>query len=200
MQGKRDGESEVPQFGFTQHLPPTFCVNLLKDEFFSRLLCLGAAKRSETSGPTELEIFMNSAAPFLLSVFCALLAVPAQAQTAPEPQGLSMELNATAETENGCMMTFVVESGLGSDISKASYQMVFFNGEGLVERMTVLDFQDVPAGRTRVRQFNIGGAACSSLSRVLVNDVATCESDDLPADACIVSLAASSRSDIELSN
>lgn len=144
---------------------------------------------------------MNRATLTLLPLVCGLLAVPAQAQTASEPaQGLSVELNATAETDNGCMMTFVVESGLGGDISKASYQMVFFNGEGLVERMTVLDFQDIPAGRTRVRQFNIGGTDCSSLSRVLVNDVATCESADLPEDACIVSLAASSRSDIELSN
>ena len=125
---------------------------------------------------------------------------PAMAQEAETDGGIALELNTLADNGNGCLMTFVVESSLDASIDKAAYEVVLFDGEGLVERMTVLDFQDVPAGRTRVRQFNIGDTTCEDVSRVLVNDVSACEGEGVADGACIEQLAVSSQSDVEFSN
>lgn len=75
-------------------------------------------------------------------------------------------------------------NGLGTDIAGVTYEMVLFDQGGLVERMSVLDFKELPAGKTRVRQFDLAGADCSGISRVLVNDAKACDGKGLEPDDC----------------
>jgi len=67
-----------------------------------------------------------------------------------------------------------------------------------VAKLTLLDFQDLPAGRLRVRQFQFAGLACSEISRVLINGADTCEGDKLPDGACDKGLTLRSLTDMEL--
>ncbi|TPW30539.1 hypothetical protein FJU08_11250 [Martelella alba] len=88
---------------------------------------------------------------------------------------IALELNAAATTEKGCKLTFVVENGLTTPITSLKAEVALFNADGVVDRMTMLDFLDLPVGKRRVRQFELPGAPCESLSGLLLNDVKVCE-------------------------
>jgi hypothetical protein len=103
------------------------------------------------------------------------IAEDAAATPATSPQKLNVELNALAPSQKGCMMTFVAENDLQTDISKISFELAFFNDKSTVDRVTVLDFRDLPMGKKRVRQFDMPGVKCESVSRIIINDTPVCD-------------------------
>lgn len=125
----------------------------------------------------------------------SLAATPAWTQSAPAP-ALSLELNAAQPSDKGCRLTFVVNNGLGADLSRAAFEIALFNETGVVDRLTVLDFRDLPAGKTKVTRFNLAGAACGKLSRVLINSATDCAGAGLEPAACMRSLKTSTRTSI----
>lgn len=110
---------------------------------------------------------------------------------------ISMELSAAEEADATCKLSFVVRNGHAMDVAQAVYETVLFDGAGQVSRLTLLDFQDLPAGRLRVRQFQFP-QACSDISRVLINGAETCEAPDLAEGACTQGLSLVSRIEMEL--
>lgn len=110
--------------------------------------------------------------------------------------GFSIELNRATPTDSGCRLGFVTKNDLGSDLTKAAFEIVLFNPDGLIERLLVLDFGAMPQGRTKVREFNLSGSSCETIDRVLVNDVSACEGEGLAEGACAGGLTASSKNDI----
>jgi hypothetical protein len=97
------------------------------------------------------------------------------AAAAPAAAGIEVELNALTPSQKGCMMTFVALNGLASPVNKISFELAFFNEKNAVDRITVLDFQDLPQGRKRVRQFDMPNVKCESVTRILVNDTPVCD-------------------------
>lgn len=136
----------------------------------------------------------------LTSTFAMSLAmVPAWAQSAPAPAPasvLSLELNAAQPSEKGCRLTFVVNNALGADLSKAAFEIALFNEAGVVDRLTVLDFKDLPAGKTKVTRFDLAGADCGKLSRVLINSATECAGSGVDPAACMRALKTSTRTAI----
>ncbi|RWX12962.1 hypothetical protein EHI42_21570 [Rhizobium hidalgonense] len=98
----------------------------------------------------------------------------AQAQDAASAK-LDVELNALAPSQKGCMMTFVAENDLQAPINKISIELAFFNDKNAVDRITVLDFRDLPQGKKRVRQFDMPNVKCESVTRILINDTPVCD-------------------------
>jgi hypothetical protein len=111
---------------------------------------------------------------------------------------LSVELNAAEDTGGGCRLTFLADNALGADLSSLVLETVLITREGLVERLTLLDFQSLPQGRTRVRQFDLPGLACADLGRVLFNAAATCTGAGLTPDSCMAGLRPGTRLDVEV--
>ncbi|WP_371833310.1 hypothetical protein [Ferirhizobium litorale] len=101
-------------------------------------------------------------------------AVPA-AQTTASKDALDVELNALVPSQKGCMMTFVARNGMAVPVTKISFELAFFNQKNAVDRITVLDFRDLPVGKVRVRQFDMPGVQCDSVSRIIVNDTPVCD-------------------------
>ncbi|AZO37843.1 MAG: hypothetical protein EOS81_29480 [Mesorhizobium sp.] len=136
----------------------------------------------------------------LTSTFAMSLAMaPAWAQSAPAPAAapaLSLELNAAQPSEKGCRLTFVVNNALGADLSKAAFEIALFNEAGVVDRLTVLDFKDLPAGKTKVTRFDLAGADCGKLSRVLINSATECAGTGVEPAACMRALKTSTRTAI----
>ena len=66
-------------------------------------------------------------------------------------------------------------NGLPQIVSKVSFEFVLFDEKGLVERMAVLDFRDLPAGKTKVRQFDLPGTNCEAVKSLLINDAPVCD-------------------------
>ncbi|WP_027260097.1 hypothetical protein [Leisingera aquimarina] len=129
----------------------------------------------------------------LKSLFLAatLAANGAAAEDAAKP-GISIELSAAEAAGDACKLSFVVQNTHAKDVDQAVYETVLFGAQGQVARLTLLDFQDLPAGRLRVRQFQFP-QPCDGISRVLINGAGTCTGDGLPDGACSRGLRLSSK-------
>ena len=126
----------------------------------------------------------------LLTLLCACLPHGISAQGAPR---LSLTLAGATEAEGACRLSFLAENGLGSDLDELVVEAVIFTRAGAVERLLLLDFRDLPAGKPRVRQFDLAGLRCAALGQVLINGVETCEGAD--EAACADALETGSRVD-----
>lgn len=121
---------------------------------------------------------------------------PAAAGTASE--AIAIELNQTDTQAAACRMVFVASNALGTDIERLVLEVVLFDHAQRVAAMTLFDFQDLPAGRSRVRSFDLAGHDCGSFVRLLVNGVADCAGEGLSALRCERALSLSARTDLEV--
>ena len=138
---------------------------------------------------------------------CALpaLAAPAAlaedagkgAETAQPAAGLSLELNALQPSDKGCRLTFVIANHLSGDIAKAAFEIALFDRTGLVDRLTVLDFRELPLGKTKVSRFDLPGADCGKISRVLVNSATECGGSGIAPSDCLARLQTTTRTEVE---
>lgn len=121
--------------------------------------------------------FAAFAASVLFSVSGVTQAYALDAAAATKLPGakLDVELNALAPSQKGCMMTFVAENNLQAPINKVSFELAFFNDKNAVDRITVLDFRDLPQGKKRVRQFDMPNVKCETVTRILINDTPVCD-------------------------
>ena len=121
--------------------------------------------------------------------------VSAQDATGPAP-ALMLELNGAQPSDKGCRLTFVVTNNLGAELGKAAFEIALFNEAGVVDRLTVLDFNELPAGKTKVARFDLAGTDCAKISRVLVNHATECTGSDIDPKACIRQLKPETKSGI----
>lgn len=115
---------------------------------------------------------------------------------APNPAPISIELNQLSPLDSGCRLSFMAQNRTGVDIEKLVLETVLFDTSGAVATLSLFDFQTLPDGKPRVRQFDLVGTSCTQLGQVLINGVATCEGST-PAD-CQKSLSLTSRTKNEL--
>ncbi|MHC2792068.1 hypothetical protein ACVINZ_001080 [Mesorhizobium jarvisii] len=104
--------------------------------------------------------------------------------SAPAP-ALTLELNAAQPSDKGCRLTFLVNNNLGADLSKAAFEIALFNQAGVVDRLIVLDFKDLTAGKTKVTRFDLAGTDCTKVSRVLINSATECAGAGVEPAACM---------------
>lgn len=116
---------------------------------------------------------------------------PAQAAAA-----LTIDLNALQPSDRGCRFTFVATNELGGELARAAFELVLFDTDGMVSRLTVVDFKDLPQGKTKVRQFDFSGIDCATIGRVLVNDSTECAGTGIDPRACIQNLKPQTRTEV----
>ena len=144
---------------------------------------------------------MFQTAVFIRSLTCAMVLLPLAAwpalaqQTAPAP-ALTLELNSAQTSDKGCRLTFVVNNSLGAELTKAAFEIALFNASGVVDRLTVLDFKELPAGKTKVTRFDLAGVDCAGISRILVNHATECAGEGVEPTACLGKLKTTAKSDI----
>jgi len=132
------------------------------------------------------------------AIFAAASAVSAQdapATPAAVPS-LALELNGAQSSDKGCRLTFVVTNELGAELTRAAFEIALFNDAGVVDRLTVLDFNELPAGKTKVVRFDLAGVDCAKITRVLVNQASECTGPGVDPKACLRQLKPASRSAI----
>lgn len=121
-------------------------------------------------------------------VAAAMTPYGAMAQEGAQDAALTVELNALQPSDRGCRFTFIVTNELGAELTRAAFELVLFDTEGKVSRLMVVDFKDLPQGKTKVRQFDFAGLDCAKTGRVLINDSTECAGDGIDAKACIQKL------------
>jgi len=130
-----------------------------------------------------------------LIVATALTVASAAAQT---PSGkLQLELNAAQPTDKGCRLVFVIKNDLGKSLTRTGLEIALFNEAGVVDRLSVLEFKDLVAGKTKVSRFELSGVQCPNISRLLVNGTTACEGEGVEPQLCQGSLSLSSKAGIE---
>ncbi len=154
--------------------------------------------RNDDRQTTKDRRFPSVVPAFLTAL--AVIAPPALAQNTQAGAGpqLSVELNTVRDIEGGCRMMFMARNTLAADIETLVLEAVLFTREGGVERLTLLDFQDLPRGRPRVRQFDFQGPTCKSLGQILINGVHACTGVGTESTACTEGLRLDSRTDHEV--
>ena len=120
----------------------------------------------------------------LLTVVAAVATGASALAEEQTPAVLALELNSLQPSDKGCRLTFVVNNGLGAELAKAAFEIALFNKAGIVDRLTVLDFNELPAGKTKVARFDLAGADCGKISRVLINHATECVGAGIEPDAC----------------
>ncbi|MGY6709394.1 MAG: hypothetical protein ACXIVF_13820 [Rhizobiaceae bacterium] len=125
-----------------------------------------------------------------------LVAAAQEAQIEQEAR-LAIELNALQPSDRGCRVTFVAANHLEGDLDRAAYELAFFDTDGLVARLAVVDFLDLDQGRTRVRQFEFAGMDCDAIGRILINDLAECSGTGIEAASCMSRLALDNKTSIQ---
>ena len=130
----------------------------------------------------------------LASLVSAVL--PAGAQEASNAPTLLLELNGAQPSDKGCRLTFVVTNNLGAELTKAAFEIALFNDAGVVDRLTVLDFNELPAGKTKVARFDLAGTDCTKISRVLINHATECTGTRIDPKACLSHLKPETKSTI----
>jgi hypothetical protein len=122
---------------------------------------------------------------------------PASAQEKAAAPALMLELNGAEPSDKGCRLTFVVNNELGAELSRASFEIALFDESGVVDRLTVLDFKELPAGKTKVSRFDLARTDCAKISRVLINNATQCTGEGIAPDACLRSLKTSTKGGIK---
>lgn len=126
---------------------------------------------------------------FLTAMACAGIA---QAQSAPVG-ALSIELNAVDTLGESCRLTFLLNNGFDHDVDPLIAETVLISDQGQVVLLTLFDFGKLPAGRARVRQFQVPDTSCDRLGQVLVNGIDTCRVGGADKGDCDARLDLSSR-------
>lgn len=141
-----------------------------------------------------LEVQMNrtlTACSFAL-IFAGTSAIAQEATP-----GISLELNrATPSSEGGCQLVFFGQNGLDEDFEEVTWRLAVFGSDGVFRNLLGLPLGALSAGKRRVVQYNLP-TACTDLSEIIVNDVASCALAGAgDSDACLTQLTVTSRTDI----
>lgn len=122
-------------------------------------------------------------------------AAAAPAESAAEG-AIRIELNRLDPQSGGaCRLSLVAENTSAEDVERLVLEAVGFDRGGRVAAITLLDLQALPAGRMRVRSFDLPALDCEGLGRLLIND-STCAPDG--AAICARPLALGSLVDVEV--
>jgi hypothetical protein len=124
---------------------------------------------------------------------CGQLVAPSLAK-ADGAEQLTLELNRIDQIETACRFTFLAENALETDLSAFTVETVIIDTAGVVERLTLFEFGELPRDAPRVRQFDVPSLACADVGRVLINGVADCGG----IENCAAAITLSNRTEIDL--
>ena len=149
--------------------------------------------------PTDRRAGVRVARSVTCAAAIALAAggVLAQEDDAGASGSIALELNNATDVETGCRLTYVATNDTGTELDAMSYEVAVFDGAGVVTRLLILEFGTLPAGKTKVVQFDLTQTTCGDISRVLVNTVAECSAAEGADPDCLSALVTSSRQDID---
>ena len=131
-----------------------------------------------------------------LSIFAATILLSSEAM-AESSKNFLLELN-TAETKgDACSITFVVKNELEASLEKVAYEFAFFDKQGRVDRISLLDFKSIAPQKMKVNRFKIPAIRCENISRILINENTACQQSGAKSDFCKAALKTENKTLIE---
>lgn len=118
----------------------------------------------------------------------------AGAAIAAENGKLSVEFNDLQQAESGCRAVFVLNNGLDKALENVTLRVVSFDESGHATLFLSLDVGAMPVNKTRILRFDLGaGVACDKVSRIVLDDVTSCEGPEMGPAECLTAISLSSR-------
>lgn len=134
----------------------------------------------------------------LAALTCLTTILTAPIAAAQSAETIAIQLNEAATVGDACRLTFVIRNELPETVQALGLDLVMFDKSEGVSGYAAVDFGELPAGKTRVRQYDVAKGNCTEIARVLVNDIWACEIGAGTATDCLPLLSPSSRSEIDL--
>lgn len=108
---------------------------------------------------------------------------------------LNLELNKVEPAGKGCRIYMVFGNKTSTAITSFKPDLVFFDKNGIIADRLVVEGGPLPAGKTRVKLFDVAGLGCDAIQHILLNDIRACTGQ--APDACLGMTRTSSLSRIE---
>ncbi|WP_310618751.1 hypothetical protein [Flexibacterium corallicola] len=140
--------------------------------------------------------FRSVALGLVAALFC--FQNSALAENASSGGEISLQLNKAVSQGQSCRVSLVMQNGLSQTIEQLGVDLVIFDRSGGVFDFLTVKAGRLPAGKTRVRQYDLSGQDCTNISSLLVNDVRSCDGDGLNQNICLDALTTSSLANIDL--
>lgn len=83
-----------------------------------------------------------------------------------------IELNKAEQADSACRLTFTAASA--DSVKSLVLETVLIDTAGEVQLLTLFDFQSLPGGKTRVRQFDLPHTQCAGIGQILFNGIHAC--------------------------
>ncbi len=131
--------------------------------------------------------------PRFLLILCCLGS--SSISFAEEKPGLHLELNKLEQRGQHCAFYLVFQNQLSSPFRELQLELVFFDQDGLIQQRLLLNAAPLAARKTTVKFFQVPNTPCTSVGRVLVNDIPECQPF---RESCLDLLSVSSRSKVAL--
>ena len=130
----------------------------------------------------------------LLAALVALATGFGAPPVAAEAGKIAVEFNDLQQSETGCRAVFVLNNGLDKPLDKVTLRVVAFDAESHAKLFLSLDVGALPIGKTRVMRFDLGpDLACKDVSRIVLDDVTSCEGAEMAPPQCLAAISLSSR-------
>lgn len=136
--------------------------------------------------------------PTAMAIAAGIMAAAWTGIATAQSAGLQIELNKTEDSAGNCLASFVVENKLGKTLDRFSLDLFVFDVDGIIARQVLLDMAPLRKDKTTVANFQLIQVPCTSIGKVLVNDIPSCRGEDGNLLDCLNDLKVSSRNRIEL--
>lgn len=140
-------------------------------------------------------------------LFVAALACsgPAFAQSG----GVQVELNKLQPVDDACRAYLVTQNLSDTAFDSLKLDVVMFDADGIVAKRLAIQLAPIPAGKTRLKVFDMADLSCGQIGQLLLNNVLECTTTppapedptaDKPApvaqDDCLSRVTVSQRGDV----
>lgn len=113
---------------------------------------------------------------------------------------IQVELNKLEPSDGGCRAYLVLENGSSDAYEVLKLDIVIFGTDGVVERRLAVQVAPLPAGKTSLKVFDVGGLPCERIGRLLLNDVLECADSSGAFDDCLHLLSTTTRAAVPFIN
>jgi len=113
---------------------------------------------------------------------------------AAENGKFAVEFNDLQQAESGCRAVFVLNNGLDKALDNVTLRVVSFDDSGHATLFLSLEVGALPVNKTRILRFDLGAdVACDKVSRIVLDDVTSCEGPEMGPAECLAAISLSSR-------
>jgi hypothetical protein len=112
----------------------------------------------------------------LATCICITALAVSASQAKAQSGSLTVELNKFEDAETGgCQAYFLFRNGTGKSFEGFEMSLAILDSNGVIDRLLSIDAAPLPIERTTLKLFAIPEISCSSISEIVLHDMASCK-------------------------